>query len=102
MWPEHCLSHSETTRVLVRVLQSVFVKPPANEAEWRDVATGFWKHWQFPHCVGAIDGKHVQIQAPQASQSVYFNYKKTFSMVLLAVCDAHYNFIMLDIRAEGS
>ncbi|XP_071653486.1 putative nuclease HARBI1 [Temnothorax longispinosus] len=93
---------AETTRALVSVLKSVFVNLPANEAEWREVSAGFWEEWQFPHCVGAIDGKHVQVQAPQASQSVYLNYKKTFSMVLLAVCDAHYNFIMLDVGAEGS
>lgn len=83
-------------------MKSAFVKPPANEAEWREVAAGFWEEWQFPHCVGAIDGKHIQMQAPQASQSIYFNYKKTFSIVLLAVCDAYYNFIMLDVGAEGS
>ncbi|XP_029163349.1 protein ALP1-like [Nylanderia fulva] len=93
---------AETTRALVSVLKNAFVKPPANEAEWREVAAGFWEEWQFPHCVGAIDGKHIQMQAPQASQSIYFNYKKTFSIVLLAVCDAYYNFIMLDVGAEGS
>lgn len=93
---------AETTRALVSVLKNVFVKPPANEVEWRQVAAGFWEEWQFPHCVGAIDGKHIQIQAPQTSQSVFFNYKKTFSMILLAVCDAYYNFIMIDIGAEGS
>ncbi|KAM0728569.1 Protein ALP1-like [Formica fusca] len=93
---------AETTRAFVSVLKSVFVKPPANEAEWREVAAGFWEKWQFRHCVRTIDGKHIQIQAPQTSQSIYFNYKKTFSMVLLAVCDAHYNFIMLDVGAEGS
>ncbi|XP_029672184.1 protein ALP1-like [Formica exsecta] len=77
---------AETTRAFVSMLKSVFVKPPANEAEWREVTAGFWEEWQFPHCVGAIDGKHIQIQAPQTSQ----------------ICDAHYNFIMLDVGAEGS
>ncbi|XP_025157315.1 uncharacterized protein LOC112589204 isoform X1 [Harpegnathos saltator] len=79
----------------------MFVKPALNDAEWLELSAEFWKEWQFPYCVGAIDGKHVQIQAPQASQ-IYFNYKKTFNMVLLAVCDAHYNFIMLNVGAEGS
>ncbi|XP_029659443.1 protein ANTAGONIST OF LIKE HETEROCHROMATIN PROTEIN 1-like [Formica exsecta] len=93
---------AETTRALDSVLKIVFVKPPANEAEWREVAAGFWEEWQFPHCVGAIDEKHIQIQAPQTSESIYFNYKKTFRMVLLAVCDVHYNFIMLDVGVEGT
>lgn len=80
----------------------MFVKPAANEAEWLEVSAGFWEEWQFPHCVGVIDWKHVQIQASQASQSIHFNYKKTFGMILLTVCDAHYNFIMLDVEAKGS
>ncbi|GAB1867793.1 Nuclease harbi1-like protein [Camponotus japonicus] len=61
---------AETARALVSVLKNVFVKPPANEVEWRQVAAGFWEEWQFPHCVGAINGKHIQIQAPQTSQNI--------------------------------
>ena len=37
------------------------------------------------------------IQAPANSDSYYFNYKGSHSVVLLAVADAQYRFILIDI-----
>lgn len=66
------------------VLVDEFMAMPA-KADWEQIADGFSYRWNFPNCVGAIDGKHVLIQAPDKSGSLYFNYKGTFSIVLLAV-----------------
>lgn len=58
--------------------------------------------WQFPNCLGAIDGRHMRIQAPPNSGSNFYNYKQFFSMVLLATCDATYKFTWIDIGQYGS
>ena len=60
---------------------------------WMKIAT------DFPCCIGSIDGKYVVMQAPNNSGSLHFNYKKTHSNVLLAVVDANYNFVIVDVGA---
>ena len=62
----------------------------------------FYTRWNFPNCVGAVDGKLIDIFAPNNSGSLTFNYKKRFSSVLMAVVDAKYKFIAVDIGADGS
>ena len=60
--------------------------------EWKLVSEEYKEKWNFPRCVGALDGKHVLMQAPANSGLNFHNYKETFSRVLLAVCDARYCF----------
>lgn len=61
----------------------------------------FFRKWNFPHCCGSIDCKHVVIQSPIHSGSEFINYKGTFSVVLFALVDANYNFLYANIGCQG-
>lgn len=74
---------------------------PATANDWMKIADGFEKHANFPHCIGSIDGKHIRLIQPADSGSMYYNYKHFFSLVLMAACDANYNFIYIDVGAYG-
>ncbi|CAF4947221.1 unnamed protein product [Pieris macdunnoughi] len=65
--------------------------------EWLTKTEGF----SFPRCLGAIDGKHITILAPAHTGSEYFNYKGSFSIVLLALVDSDYCFLFADIGTQG-
>ena len=62
----------------------------------------FYDKWDLPNVVGAVDGKHIHMVAPDNTGSAYFNYKRTFSLNLMAIADADYRFLMVDVGQMGS
>ncbi|KAG8237586.1 hypothetical protein J437_LFUL003310 [Ladona fulva] len=74
---------------------------PDTREEWLRHAEAFNVQWNFPHCLGALDGKHIVIQAPANGGSHYFNYKGTHSIVLLGVASANYQFTYIDVGCNG-
>ncbi|CAH1968459.1 unnamed protein product [Acanthoscelides obtectus] len=74
---------------------------PRLEQDWRTIFQSFDELWNFPHCLGAIDGKHVRIVPPSGSGSYYYNYKGFHSMVLLAFVYANYRILKCDFGTNG-
>ncbi|XP_065093370.1 uncharacterized protein LOC135714036 isoform X1 [Ochlerotatus camptorhynchus] len=75
--------------------------PEVDKDKWSMYSQEFYDQWNFPNCCGAIDGKHVSIQCPPNSGSLFFNYKHFHSINLMGVCDANYNFIAIDVGGYG-
>lgn len=75
--------------------------PEPTKEHWEASMENFNRQWDFPNCMGAIDGKHVTIKCPNNSGSDYFCYLKNISIVLLAIVDANYKFITIDVGAYG-
>ncbi|XP_027011351.2 protein ANTAGONIST OF LIKE HETEROCHROMATIN PROTEIN 1 [Tachysurus fulvidraco] len=52
-----------------------------------EMSTFFNNRWRVPQCVGAIDGTHIPIIAPEDRPQDYYNRKGWHSVVLQAVVD---------------
>ena len=92
---------TDTCNAIVEVFLDRYIATPATTEEWTAVCEQFERKWNFPHALGAIDGKHVRIRKPRSAHSDYFNYKKFHSIILLAVADANYKFLYVNCGAKG-
>lgn len=72
-----------------------------NTEDFKEIANSFSNLNKFPHCCGNLDGKHIRLNRPQLSGSMYYNYKNYYSIVLLAVSDAQNTFRIIDVGAYG-
>ncbi|KAL4091307.1 hypothetical protein QTP88_026010 [Uroleucon formosanum] len=90
----------ETLAALKQMLMPLFLPNP-NSIDYKVKANEFYTKWNFPNCILAIDGKHVRIRCPNNSGSLYFNYKDYFSIVLMAMVDANYKFIAINVGSFG-
>ena len=50
---ETCVATQKT------VIAKVYLKAPPTQENWKNISHGFLKNWNFPNCIGAIDGKHI-------------------------------------------
>lgn len=70
-----------------------------SSVDWKNIADEFHSLLEFPKSPGrAADGKHVSTFARQQYWKFVLQlYKKQFSTILMAVVDANYKFLMVNI-----
>lgn len=101
------ISHSAIRNIVYDTCQAIWdsfcgthMSLPTTE-EWKYIARDFYNKWNFPNCIGCIDGKHIRVKCPKKTGSTYFNYKSYFSIVLQGIADANYKFIAVEVGAYG-
>lgn len=104
----HVMPHNTISVIIREVVVAIYNEyrdevwtMPASAEEWKEVSDGFSSRWNFHHCVGAIDGKHVEIVKPKKSGDLYFNYKGWHSIVMMAMVDANYVFRWCSVGHPG-
>ncbi|XP_014204260.1 uncharacterized protein LOC106636385 [Copidosoma floridanum] len=75
--------------------------PVTTVEKFKGITSKFNERWNFPHVLGAIDSKHIRVKYPEHSGSQYFNYKGYYSIVLQALVEADYKFIVIDVGGYG-
>lgn len=96
----HCYIGQNTLNAIIESLMTKAIPFPSEEI-FATIADKYFKKWNYPNCIGGIDGKHVRIVCPAKTSSLHYNYKEFFSIVLMAIVDPEYKFIAIDVGAYG-
>ncbi|KAG5884245.1 hypothetical protein JTB14_011734 [Gonioctena quinquepunctata] len=75
----------------------LYFQVPDTKWQWDAIQKGFEFKWNFPHCCGALDRKHIRIKQLLNSTS----YKGTYTIILFAMVDANYCFTFIDVGHDG-
>ncbi|GFU02559.1 DDE Tnp4 domain-containing protein [Trichonephila clavipes] len=68
---QYRVSHSWISVILREVVEAIIkrmfhvVLPTPTMGQFQKVAQQYSTKWNFPNCIGAIDGKHIRIKAPK-------------------------------------
>ena len=91
----------EFCSTIVDVFFHRLVKFPSSDQEIVDTIHDFLVRYDYPMCIGSVDGTHISVKAPVESQVDYFNYKKFHSIVMLASVNCSLQFTYVNVGAPG-
>ena len=74
-------------------LKDQFIKFPLTRQELQELMNEFEEEYGIPEIVGAIDGCHIEINAPPDNHEDYFNRKQHYSVNLQAIVNCDLKFI---------
>lgn len=46
-----------------KVLRLIYM-PKLTKEDWLNISRDYKEIWNFPNCIGSLDGKHINIQCP--------------------------------------
>jgi len=78
-----------------------FFQCPQTEEEWLRVSTTFERTTQFPSCLGAACARHIELRKASKADSDYLNERRRPSVLLSAVVNANYEFIVVETCPSG-
>lgn len=82
-------------------LGSEYIRWPSHE-QIPNVVEKFKSMVGFPGVVGAVDGCHIKMKAPEDVQSDFIDRTSSHSVNLMAVCDSEKKFTYIDAGYPGS
>ena len=82
-----CMKVNKAMKLLVSSKMHIISKLQRS-IDFQRIINGFQRKWNFPLCLGAIDGTHTPIKAPPPHHSDYYNRKSFHSVILQGVCDS--------------
>ncbi|XP_066026359.1 putative nuclease HARBI1 [Pocillopora verrucosa] len=82
-----CIKVNEAMKLLVSSKMHIISKIQRG-IDFKRIINGFQRKWNFPQCLGAIDGTHIPIKAPLVHHADFYNRKCFHSVILQGVCDS--------------